>query len=304
MFYTVTLPATLWFFDKAKTDDRILFIDARNIFTPISRRHRKFSDEQIQNLAIIPRLHKGRRDEFISLIDGYFARGMERLVESKARIDPISKQILDVLDDKPGKDAVQALVKAWDDLGLLEKAYAGYNKKNGNSTTPKKNTAQHNLREEFDPFFAALHDCLKQIDKSVRLYEKALAEKAKEAGKRQTADRATKQLKGALEDLHAEVKTAEGSFAHIHWLQERFPEAKYEDVTGLCKLADLDEIKEQDYSLNPGRYVGVVIEEDGKTEEEFIADLVSFQDQLGALSEQTATLQGTIAANIGEIVDE
>jgi type I restriction enzyme M protein len=304
MFYTVTLPATLWFFDKAKTDDRILFIDARNIFTPISRRHRKFSDEQIQNLAIIPRLHKGRRDEFIALIDGYFARGMERLVESKVRIEPVSKQILEVLDDKPGKDAVKALVKAWDDLGRLEKAYAGYKKKNGNSTTTKKNTAQHKLREEFDPFFAALHDCLKQIGKSVRLYEKALAGKAKEAGKRQTADRATKQLKGALEDLHAEVKNAEGSFAHIHWLQERFPEAKYEDVTGLCKLADLGEIKEQDYSLNPGRYVGVVIEDDGKTEEEFLSSLLDHQVELDGLSGTAEDLAKVIAQNIKAIAGE
>jgi type I restriction enzyme M protein len=42
MFYTVTLPATLWFFDKAKIDDRILFINARNIFTQIDRAHREF----------------------------------------------------------------------------------------------------------------------------------------------------------------------------------------------------------------------------------------------------------------------
>jgi type I restriction enzyme M protein len=48
MFYTVTLPATLWFFDKAKTDERILFIDARNIFTQIDRAHREFSEEQIR----------------------------------------------------------------------------------------------------------------------------------------------------------------------------------------------------------------------------------------------------------------
>jgi len=49
MFYTVTLPATLWFFDRANKDDRILFIDARNIFTQIDRAHREFSEEQIQN---------------------------------------------------------------------------------------------------------------------------------------------------------------------------------------------------------------------------------------------------------------
>ena len=45
MFYTVTLPATLWFFDKAKTDDRILFIDARNIFKQVDRAHREFTEE-------------------------------------------------------------------------------------------------------------------------------------------------------------------------------------------------------------------------------------------------------------------
>lgn len=304
MFYTVTLPATLWFFDKAKTDDRILFIDARNIFTPISRRHRKFTDEQIQNLAIIPRLHKGRRDEFIALINGYFARGMEGLVESKVRIEPVSKQILEVLVDKAGKDAVASLVKTWDDLAPLEKAYAAYQKKNGDkATVENKNAAQQELRATFDPFFTQLHDCLKQIDKSVRLYEKALAEKAKEAGKRQTADRATKQLKGALEDLHAEVKTAEGSFAHIHWLQERFPDAKYEDVTGLCKLADLEEIKEQDYSLNPGRYVGVVIEDDGKTEGEFIGEAVALNEKLSDLAEAAMALHKTIAANLNAIAE-
>ena len=61
MFYTVTLPATLWFFDKDKQDDKILFIDARNIFTQIDRAHREFSEEQIQNIAIISRLHRGNR---------------------------------------------------------------------------------------------------------------------------------------------------------------------------------------------------------------------------------------------------
>ena len=89
MFYTVTLPATLWFFDKAKTDDRILFIDARNIFTQIDRAHREFSDEQIQNIAIISQLHKGRRNKFVQLVDRYFAAGMEQLVENKARVESV-----------------------------------------------------------------------------------------------------------------------------------------------------------------------------------------------------------------------
>ncbi len=42
MFYTVTLPATLWFFDRARCDDkRIMFIDARNIFRQVDRAHRE-----------------------------------------------------------------------------------------------------------------------------------------------------------------------------------------------------------------------------------------------------------------------
>lgn len=309
MFYTVTLPATLWFFDKGKSDDRILFIDARNIFTQIDRAHREFSVEQIQNIAIISRLHKGRRDEFLALVDGYFASGMERLAENKSHVEPVSEKILEVLDDKSGKDAVASLMKTWDDLAPLESGYAAYRKRNGptdnkGATVEKQNNAQQELRATLDPFFTQLHDCLKQIDKAVRRHEKALAEKAKEAGKRQTADRATKQLKIALEALHAEVKNAESAFAHIHWLQERFPEAKYEDVTGLCKLADLDEIKEQDFSLNPGRYVGVVIEEDGKTEEEFIEDLSRLGDSLKEAALAATLLEQVIEKNITAIVGE
>ena len=75
MFSSVTLPATLWFFDKHKplTDkkDEILFIDARNTFTQVDRAHRKFSDEQIKNLGIITRLYQGDTDAFTALLDKY-----------------------------------------------------------------------------------------------------------------------------------------------------------------------------------------------------------------------------------------
>ncbi len=75
MFSSVTLPATLWFFDKQKchTDkkDEILFIDARNVFTQVDRAHRKFSDEQIKNLGIITKLYGGDEQAFASLIEEY-----------------------------------------------------------------------------------------------------------------------------------------------------------------------------------------------------------------------------------------
>ena len=75
MFSSVTLPATLWFFDKHKpqTDkkDEILFIDARNVFTQVDRAHRKFSDEQIKNLGVITRLYHGDTEAFAALITEY-----------------------------------------------------------------------------------------------------------------------------------------------------------------------------------------------------------------------------------------
>ncbi|MBR5861733.1 MAG: N-6 DNA methylase [Bacteroidales bacterium] len=75
MFASVTLPATLWFFDKSKAyterRDEILFIDARNVFTQVDRAHRKFSDEQIKNLGIITRLYEGDTQALTNLLSEY-----------------------------------------------------------------------------------------------------------------------------------------------------------------------------------------------------------------------------------------
>jgi len=57
-------------------------------------------------------------------------------------------------------------------------------------------------------------------------------------------------------------------------------------------------VKEQDYSLNPGRYVGVVIEEDGKTEEEFITDIVNLNDTLSLLNMGAVKLASIINENL------
>src|SRR5205085_11977048 len=63
LFYTVTLPCTLWFFDrgKAKTSraDTVLFIDARHIYRQIDRAHREWTPAQIGFLANLVRLYRG-----------------------------------------------------------------------------------------------------------------------------------------------------------------------------------------------------------------------------------------------------
>lgn len=67
MFYTVTLPCTLWFFDKSKRgterEDTVLFLDARSIYRQIDRAHRDFLPEQIEFLANIVRLYRGEAVE-------------------------------------------------------------------------------------------------------------------------------------------------------------------------------------------------------------------------------------------------
>jgi type I restriction enzyme M protein len=66
-FYTVTLPCTLWFFDRGKKKtsraDKVLFIDARHIFRQVDRAHREWSPEQVEFLANIVRLYRGEKPE-------------------------------------------------------------------------------------------------------------------------------------------------------------------------------------------------------------------------------------------------
>lgn len=101
-----------------------------------------------------------------------------------------------------------------------------------------------------------------------------------------------------------EVKTKSYYQSQIDWLNERFPDGKYNDVIGLCKVAKLegeDGIIDQDYSLNAGRYVGVVIEDDGMTAEEFKAEMLSLNEELLKLNDEAHSLEQTIAENLKEL---
>ena len=68
MFYTVTLPVTLWFLDRSKrhTDraNQVLFIDAREIYNQIDRAHRDWTPQQIEFLANVVRLWRDEKPEF------------------------------------------------------------------------------------------------------------------------------------------------------------------------------------------------------------------------------------------------
>jgi type I restriction enzyme M protein len=292
MFYTVTLPATLWFFDKGKQDDNILFIDARNVFTQIDRSHREFSEEQIQDLAVISRLHKGNRTAFIELIATYFNKGFETLQEHRPHLASVAESVTAVLTANNGDD-IPDFTQVLHDADSLIAQYDSHRNIVNVNDVENSNRIQREFAEAVCPFFTSLHRLLKEVDKKVRSIEKD-----------QQRNKDLKNLKESLDKLHTEVHAAEYFFTHITWLQERFPNAEYEDVTGLCKLASPEEVKEQEYSLNPGRYVGVVIEEDGKTEEEFIAEMLSLNDELEKLNGEAGNLERIISHNIKQIAGE
>lgn len=104
-----------------------------------------------------------------------------------------------------------------------------------------------------------------------------------------------------------DIKTKAYYQDQIDWLTDRFPEGKYQDVIGLCKVAKLegeDGIIDQDYSLNAGRYVGVVIEDDGMTKEEFKDTILSLNAELTTLNAQAKELEQQITANLAGLFGE
>ncbi|PKL31117.1 hypothetical protein CVV43_04150 [Candidatus Saccharibacteria bacterium HGW-Saccharibacteria-1] len=68
MFYTVTLPCQLWFFDKGKNNtdraNKVLFLDVRHIFHQIDRAHREFTPAQVEFISNIVNLYRGEEPEF------------------------------------------------------------------------------------------------------------------------------------------------------------------------------------------------------------------------------------------------
>jgi len=83
-------------------------------------------------------------------------------------------------------------------------------------------------------------------------------------------------------------------------MEESFPKGKYVDVLGLCKVATLEEIEAQGWSLNPGRYVGVA--ERAGDGFEFVERLEELNEELEILNADARELEERIANNVAGIM--
>lgn len=95
-FYTLSLPCSLWFFDKAKKDcnrDKILFIDARNYYTVVDRTLNEWSEWQLKNLQAIVCLYRGEKENYKKLIKDYKQSISEAVANLKEGSKPFSESV-------------------------------------------------------------------------------------------------------------------------------------------------------------------------------------------------------------------
>jgi type I restriction enzyme M protein len=136
-FYTVTLPVTLWFFDKGKVgtdrEDKVLFIDARNIYRQVDRAHRDWTEEQLDEIIGIVRSYRGE--------EGYEAyEDIKGLCKVATKVE-IAEQDYSL---NPGRYVGVADVEVDEDYDFKEHIQS--------------------LKDELDTLTSEAHDLEKQID--------------------------------------------------------------------------------------------------------------------------------------------
>jgi type I restriction enzyme M protein len=281
-FYTRTVPCELWHFDKGKPAERrdqVLMLDARNIFRKVTRKIYDFSPEQLANLTAIVWLYRGEQDRFLGLVRRYFVA----LCEAAAAI-PKALEAFETLLNDPTDQAYRT-----DRSDLITKLEAFVAQQQ--AALPATNAGQHAARLAFDPLAEAARGLVKQVD----LLYKLAATNADAADRKRlkTLDELRKQ---AVEQLKQTV------YFHrqIHWLQVRFPEAVMAAVPGLCKVVNRAEIEAADWSLTPGRYVGVAPAE-VDDDFDFEQTMREIHVELADLNREAVELAGRIQENFEEL---
>ena len=328
-FYTRTVPCQLWFFDRVKERDEarrdhVLMLDARNIYRKVTRAIFDFSPEQQKNIAAIVWLHRGRSDRFLRLVESYLAQA---LVKGQATTEPLSafEEALGKLIDLSRPFANEErdpdpMAETWEELTSTEatvsadieglvaevEARAADWQRSENGAT-RDNAALHAARDGLHDIAERCRGLTKQIDLAAKLAGRAIDVAVNELHARDSdlwANTEVNRARRALEDARAAgveaLRRARYFVLQADWLHERFPDAELRDVEGLVKLVTRTEIEAHDWSLTPGRYVGVAPEAEDE-DFDFEEALRSIHFDLNELNEEAAELAARIARNFEDL---
>jgi type I restriction enzyme M protein len=160
MFYTVTLPCTLWFLDRGKPKERrdqVLFLDVRHVYRQIDRAHRDWTEAQIGFLANVVRLYRG---EDVDVIYGG---------------DEASAKVREVFGKKPKYADVLGLCKV---ATLKEIEAQGWSLNPGRyvGVAPGEDVSDEDFRAQFE----ALNEEFEKLTAEARKLEKTIARNAAE----------------------------------------------------------------------------------------------------------------------------
>lgn len=332
-FYTRSVPCELWHFDRAKPADRkdkVLMLDARNVYRKVSRKINDFSPEQEKNLAAIVWLYRGECDRFLSLVSDYLRRLCDETVATPDALDAFDGTLTDLrgrfdrLDNAAAKHyglapekrraLADAVAELRDSATLYEADRAhltanlrAFSDKYGEDL-PVDNGAQHAARESFDANAEAIRGLIKQVDLLYKLAAR-VEEQGAELGAyeevsavydRRATAKLLKQLDANRKSAVEQLKQANYFHRQVAWLQDRFPAAELQAVPGLVKLVGRKEIEAADWSLTPGRYVGVAPPEDNE-DFDFEQTLTDIHTELADLNNEAAELAGKIQENFEEL---
>lgn len=331
-FYTRSVPCELWFFDKGKPKDKlnkILMIDARNIYRKVTRKINDFSPEQLKNISAIVWLYRGNTKRFLELVSEYLGHAARAGSEIYLKLEPFETSLTQLKSKlkqfsgalkKNGeasaekKKSLSDTLKEWQDTeavygkdrDVLLSDFSRYAKTFGD-VIPAENKKQHKAREAFDPIAERMKGLVRHIDHLCKVATHAanIAEKDLNGKKNGGLDfREVIRLKKALDDERKEaieqLKSAVHFHRQAHWLQSRFPDAKLADIEGLVKLVDRKEIEKNDWSLTPGRYVGVALAEEDE-DFDFEETLREIHTELAELNKEAEQLAKTIQKNLKEL---
>jgi type I restriction enzyme M protein len=319
-FYTRSLPCTLWFFDRNKESDaqqrdKVLMLDARKIYRKVTSKVNDFSPEQLQNLICVVNLYRGNSQRFEETVEGYLTKTAKLAKETAEAIAAMQKRLLGIVENEKIKainkdlfDALHAL-DGFDEIikrqnELAESVWSALIV-NKNSFTAEQAEGITNqcklLRKPQDKLIKQLLD---HISAAMKEHQLAKNKDWKELNLKEQLDELKNlqlQLSGnPSEEEPGLLHETEYFYKQAHWLQSRFPDNVYADVEGLCKVVTQAEIEAKDWSLSPGRYVGV----DAATDDDFDYEerLAEIHIELAGLNEEAIALANTIAENFKEVV--